>query len=62
MMRWLGDGGKIVGRDRTVDRRLARRYQRNLFNGGREVARTSGAMTAAQIVRWVRDHLTMAAT
>ncbi len=26
-----------------------------LFHGGREVARTSGAMTAGQIVRWVRD-------
>ncbi|MER8963321.1 thioredoxin TrxC [Mesorhizobium sp. M0701] len=31
-----------------------------LFHGGREVARTSGAMTAGQIVRWVRDHLPMA--
>ena len=28
-----------------------------LFHGGREVARTSGAMTAGQIVRWIRDHL-----
>jgi thioredoxin 2 len=28
-----------------------------LFLDGREVARTSGAMTAAQIVRWVRDRL-----
>ena len=28
-----------------------------LFHGGREIARTSGAMTAGQIVRWVRDHL-----
>ena len=26
-----------------------------LFHGGREVARTSGAMSAGQIVRWVRD-------
>lgn len=32
-----------------------------LFHGGRELARTSGAMTAGQIVRWVRDHLPMAA-
>lgn len=32
-----------------------------LFHGGREVARTSGAMTAGQIVRWVRDHLPAAA-
>lgn len=31
-----------------------------LFHGGREAARTSGAMTAGQIVRWVRDHLPMA--
>lgn len=31
-----------------------------LFYGGREVARTSGAMTAGQIIRWVRDHLPMA--
>jgi thioredoxin 2 len=30
-----------------------------LFHGGRELARTSGAMTAGQIVRWVRDHLPM---
>lgn len=28
-----------------------------LFHGGREIARQSGAMTAAQIVRWVRDRL-----
>jgi thioredoxin 2 len=28
-----------------------------LFLDGREVARTSGAMSAAQIVRWVRDRL-----
>ena len=28
-----------------------------LFHGGREVARTSGAMSATQIVRWVRDRL-----
>jgi thioredoxin 2 len=28
-----------------------------LFHGGREVARTSGAMTAGQIVRWVRDRM-----
>ncbi len=28
-----------------------------LFRGGREVARQSGAMTTAQIVRWVRSHL-----
>jgi len=26
-----------------------------LFHEGREVARTSGAMSATQIVRWVRD-------
>lgn len=26
-----------------------------LFKGGREVARTSGAMSAGQIVKWVRD-------
>ncbi|RWL17296.1 MAG: thioredoxin TrxC [Mesorhizobium sp.] len=32
-----------------------------LFHGGQEVARTSGAMTAGQIVRWVRDHLPTAA-
>jgi thioredoxin 2 len=31
-----------------------------LFHRGREVARTSGAMTAGQIVRWVRGHLPMA--
>jgi thioredoxin 2 len=28
-----------------------------LFHGGEEVARTSGAMSSAQIVRWVRDRL-----
>lgn len=28
-----------------------------LFHGGREIARTSGAMAAGQIVRWVRDRL-----
>ncbi|MER8466055.1 thioredoxin TrxC [Mesorhizobium sp. M1396] len=28
-----------------------------LFHGGREIARTSGAMTAGQIVRWIRDRL-----
>ncbi|UVC17931.1 thioredoxin TrxC [Mesorhizobium onobrychidis] len=28
-----------------------------LFHGGREIARTSGAMTVGQIVRWVRDRL-----
>jgi thioredoxin 2 len=28
-----------------------------LFLDGREVARTSGVMSAAQIVRWVRDRL-----
>ncbi len=28
-----------------------------LFQGDREVARTSGAMSATQIVRWVRDRL-----
>ena len=28
-----------------------------LFHEGREVARTSGAMSATQILRWVRDHL-----
>jgi thioredoxin 2 len=32
-----------------------------LFHGGREVARTSGLMSAGQIVRWVRDHLPTAA-
>ena len=31
-----------------------------LFHGGQEAARVSGAMTAGQIVRWVRDHLPMA--
>lgn len=28
-----------------------------LFDGGREVARVSGAMTASQIVAWTRDRL-----
>jgi thioredoxin 2 len=28
-----------------------------LFHGGREVARTSGAMSAGQIIMWVRDRL-----
>lgn len=28
-----------------------------LFLGGQEVARTSGAMSATQIVGWVRDHV-----
>ena len=28
-----------------------------LFHGGKEVARTSGAMSAGQIVSWVRDRL-----
>jgi thioredoxin 2 len=28
-----------------------------LFHGGREIARTSGAMSAGQIVSWVRDRL-----
>jgi thioredoxin 2 len=28
-----------------------------LFGGGREVARTAGAMDAARIVAWVRQHL-----
>jgi thioredoxin 2 len=28
-----------------------------LFHGAQEIARTSGAMTSGQIVRWVRDHL-----
>jgi thioredoxin 2 len=28
-----------------------------LFHEGREVARTSGSMSATQIVRWVRDRL-----
>jgi thioredoxin 2 len=32
-----------------------------LFHGGQEVARVSGAMSAGQIVRWIRDHLPMAA-
>ncbi|MER8528136.1 thioredoxin TrxC [Mesorhizobium sp. M0134] len=31
-----------------------------LFHGGHEVARTSGAMTAGQIVTWIRDHLPVA--
>ena len=28
-----------------------------LFHGGREIARTSGAMNARQIVAWVRERL-----
>jgi len=28
-----------------------------LFHAGREVARTSGAMAAGQIVRWVRERI-----
>ncbi len=32
-----------------------------LFHKGRELARTSGAMSASQIVQWVRDRLPMAA-
>jgi thioredoxin 2 len=32
-----------------------------LFRGGREIARTSGAMSSGQIVRWVRDQLPIAA-
>ena len=28
-----------------------------LFHGGREIARTSGAMSAGQIVRWVHERL-----
>lgn len=28
-----------------------------LFHGGRQIARTSGAMPTGQIVRWVRDRL-----
>jgi thioredoxin 2 len=32
-----------------------------LFHEGRELARTSGAMSAPQIVRWVRDQLPMVA-
>lgn len=32
-----------------------------LFHGGREIARQSGAMTRAQIVRWARDRLPYAA-
>lgn len=33
-----------------------------LFHRGRELARTSGAMSSHQIVRWVRDHLTVGAS
>lgn len=33
-----------------------------LFHGGSEVARTSGAMSARQIVRWVRDQSPLEAT
>ena len=32
-----------------------------LFHKGQEVARASGAMSATQIVRWVRDHLSTVA-
>ena len=32
-----------------------------LFHRGREVARSSGAMSAGQIIRWVRDRLPSAA-
>ncbi|PBB65741.1 thiol reductase thioredoxin [Mesorhizobium sp. WSM4312] len=32
-----------------------------LFHGGREIARRSGAMTAGQIVGWVRDRLSTVA-
>ncbi len=32
-----------------------------LFHSGREIARTSGAMSSGQIVRWVRDQLPIAA-
>jgi Thioredoxin domain-containing protein len=32
-----------------------------LFHGGSEIARTSGAQSAGQIVRWVREHLPAAA-
>lgn len=32
-----------------------------LFQDGREIARTSGAMSSGQIVRWVRDQLSTAA-
>jgi thioredoxin len=32
-----------------------------LFHGGREVARTSGAMSAGQIIQWVRSKLPSAA-
>ena len=28
-----------------------------LFHGGREIARTSGALSAGQIILWVREHL-----
>lgn len=28
-----------------------------LFHGGREIARTSGALSTGRIVRWVRQHL-----
>ena len=31
-----------------------------LFHGGREIARTSGAMTASQIVQWLRGKLSSA--
>jgi thioredoxin 2 len=33
-----------------------------LFQAGREIARTSGAMSAAQIVRWTQAHLPQAET
>ncbi len=33
-----------------------------LFSKGRELARTSGAMTAPQIIRWVREQLTQVAS
>ncbi len=32
-----------------------------MFRGGREIARTSGAMSAQQIVRWIRSQLPNAA-
>lgn len=32
-----------------------------LFHGGKEIARTSGAMSGGQIVRWVRERLRPAA-
>jgi thioredoxin 2 len=32
-----------------------------LFHGGKEVARTSGAMSASQIIQWVRERLPAAA-